>query len=104
MSKTSTTILLYQKESNMQNYLICYDIADKKRLTKVRKVAYSYTLGGQKSAVEAPLNKKLLKELVEKLQNLIRDNDKINIISYSGEPICFGKADFVEFDKGVIII
>lgn len=88
----------------MQNYLICYDIADKKRLAKVRKVAYSYALGGQKSAVEAPLNKKLLKELVVKLQKLIRDNDKVNIILFAGEPLCFGKADFVEFEDGVIIV
>jgi len=88
----------------MQNYLICYDIADKKRLAKVRKVAYSYALGGQKSAVEAPLSKKLLKELVVKLQKLIRDNDKVNIILFAGEPLCFGKADFVKFDDGVIIV
>ncbi len=86
------------------NYLVCYDIADKKRLQKVRKVAYSYALGGQKSAVEAPLDKKLLKELVSKLEKLIRDNDKINIIAIEGEPICFGKADFIAYDKGVIIL
>ena len=42
-----------------RNYLVCYDIADKKRLAKVRKVAYSYALGGQKSAVEAPLDVKV---------------------------------------------
>jgi len=86
------------------SYLICYDIADKKRLNKVRKVAYSYALGGQKSAVEAPLDKRALKELVSKLNRLIRDNDKINIILFEGEPLCFGKANFIDFDKGVIII
>ncbi len=85
-------------------YLICYDIADKKRLRKVRKVAYGYALGGQKSAVEAPLDAKLLKELVAKLEKLIRDNDKINIIAIEGEPFCFGKADFIGYDKGVIIL
>jgi CRISPR-associated endonuclease Cas2 len=88
----------------MQNYLICYDIADKKRLAKVRKVAYSYALGGQKSAVEAPLSKKHLKELVKKLQNLIRENDKINIIAFKDEPLCFGRADFIRYEKGVIIV
>ena len=87
-----------------RHYLICYDIADKKRLRKVRKVAYSYALGGQKSAVEAPLDEKLLKELVGKLEKLIQENDKINIIAIEGEPLCFGKADFIEYDKGVIII
>jgi len=87
-----------------KKYLIAYDIADKKRLAKVRKIAYAYALGGQKSALEAPLDNKTLKELVKRLENLIRDNDKINIIEFAGEPLCFGKANFIEFDKGVIIL
>ena len=87
-----------------RNYLVCYDIADKKRLAKVRKVAYAYALGGQKSAVEAPLSEKSLKELVGKLSKLIRENDKINIIEFSGEPLCFGKANFIDINEGVIIL
>ena len=88
----------------MQNYLICYDIPDKKRLYKVRKIAYSFALGGQKSALEVPLDGKLLNELVVKLRQVIKNEDKINIIPYSGEPICFGKADFVKYNKGIIIV
>jgi len=87
-----------------KNYLIAYDIADKKRLTRVRKTLYAYALGGQKSALEAPLDEKTLKELVKRVTKLIRDNDKINIIEFDGEPLCFGKADFIDFDRGVIII
>ena len=87
-----------------KNYLVCYDITNKNRLAKVRKVAYAYALGGQKSAVEAPLDEKLLKELVAKLQKLIKENDKINIIAFEGEPLCFGKADFIKFDEGIIIV
>jgi len=88
----------------MQNYLICYDIPDKKRLYKVRKIAYSFALGGQKSALEAPLDNKLLKELIDRLQKVIKPEDKINIIPYSGEPICYGKADYIKYNKGIIII
>ena len=88
----------------MQNYLICYDIFDKKRLYKVRKIAYSYALGGQKSAVEAPLTKKELRVLISKLLDVIKEEDKINIIPFSNEPLCFGKAQFVKFDKGLIVI
>jgi CRISPR-associated endonuclease Cas2 len=88
----------------MQNYLICYDIFDKKRLYKVRKIAYSYALSGQKSAVEAPLTKDNLKELLLKLKAIIKEEDKINIIPFYGEPLCFGKANFINFDKGIIII
>ena len=40
----------------MENFLVAYDIFDKKRLPKVKKVVYSYALGGQKSALEAPLD------------------------------------------------
>ena len=88
----------------MQNYLICYDIPDKKRLYKVRKIVYSFALGGQKSALEAPLDGRLLKELVAKLKQIIKKEDKINIIPYSREPICFGKADFIKYNKGIIIV
>ena len=63
----------------MKTYLIAYDIADKKRLARVRKVVYSYALGGQKSVLEAPLNKKLLQELIDKLNNImIRPVNKIH--------------------------
>ena len=55
----------------MQNYLICYDIFDKKRLYKVRKIVYSYALGGQKSALEAPLSKKELKDKWFKILEMI---------------------------------
>jgi len=88
----------------VKKYLIAYDIADKKRLGKVRKVAYAYALGGQKSMLEAPMNNKTLKELVKRLEKLIRDNDKINIIEYSGNPLCFGKANFIDYSDGVIIL
>jgi len=88
----------------MQNYLICYDIFDEKRLYKVRKIVYSYALGGQKSAIEAPLKKKELKDLISKLLLVIKPEDKINIIPFSNEPLCFGKAEFVKFDRGLIIL
>jgi len=87
-----------------KNYLVCYDIADKKRLRKVRKVVYAYALGGQKSALECPLDAASLRELTEKLQKLIRENDKVNIIAFSDEPICFGRADFIAYERGVIIV
>ena len=88
----------------MQDYLICYDIFDKKRLYKVRKIVYAYALGGQKSALEAPLSKRDLKELITKLLQVIKPEDKINIIPFYNEPLCFGKGDFIKFEKGLIII
>jgi len=75
----------------MHNYIVAYDILDKKRLPKVKKVAYSYALGGQKSALEAPLDVKLMKSLVKELEALIEDSDKVNIISVAKDPILLGK-------------
>jgi len=87
-----------------KNYLICYDIISSKRRRKVKKIAYSYAIGGQKSAVEAPLDEKMLKELVKKLNKLLKKGDKVNIIEYHDEPLCIGKADFIRFDGGVILL
>jgi CRISPR-associated protein Cas2 len=88
-----------------KQYLICYDIADKKRLAKIRKIVYSYSLSGQKSALEAPLTKQLLKELIHKLdQTIDKDVDKINIIPYSNTPLMFGKALYFDSSSGVLII
>lgn len=89
----------------MKSYLVAYDISDKKRLARVKKVAYSYALGGQKSVLETPLNRKLLKELIEKLLQIVdQESDRINIIEFSGEPLCFGKANYLKFENGVIIV
>ena len=89
----------------LKQYLICYDIADNNRLNKVRKIVYSYALSGQKSALEAPLNKKMLNELIEKLNRVIdKEVDRINIIPYSNEPLIFGKGKYFNSNTGVIII
>ena len=89
----------------MKKYIVAYDIADKKRLNQVRKIAYSYALGGQKSVLETPLNAKLLKELTNKLNQIIDPSvDRINIIEYANEPICFGTANYLKFENGVIVI
>lgn len=70
----------------------------------MRKIAYSYALGGQKSAVEAPLDVNLMKSLVQKLETLIEDDDKVNIISVAKNPILLGKAQQTVFEKNGIII
>ncbi len=89
----------------MRNYLICYDIADKKRLRKVAKSAYAYALGGQKSSLEAPLEPWELEELKERLSKLIDSkHDRIHIIPFYAEPYCLGRANPLRYDEGVIIL
>jgi len=87
----------------MQNYIIAYDIFNIKRLSKVKKVAYTYAMGGQKSAIEAPLDANLMKTLVKELKSIIKDKDRVNIIKVS-QPILLGKALHIEFKKNGIVI
>ena len=85
-------------------YLIAYDICNEKRLAKVRKIAYSFALGGQKSALLAPLDKNSLKKLSNKLSSVIKPNDKVNIIEVEEDAMLFGRAKILEYDDGVVII
>ena len=89
----------------MQNYIIAYDIFDTKRLAKIKSVAYSYSLGGQKSAIEAPLDKTLMISLVKELEEHRKKEDKINIIKYFDSPILLGRASQISYENnGVVIV
>ncbi len=89
----------------IRHYLICYDIADKKRLYRVRKVAYSFAFGGQKSAIESYLSQKELDKLAKRLFLKIDiEKDKINIIEVEERVILLGKAKRLIFDKGTIVV
>jgi len=88
----------------MYNYLVAYDIFDKKTLPKVKKIVYSYALGGQKSALEVPLNKNLAKELIRDVKKIMKNKDKLNIIKVIGNPILLGKAQHIAYENNGIII
>ena len=88
----------------MKHYIVAYDILNDKRAVKVRKLVYSYALGGQKSALEVPLKQKELKEFVKQLEPLLSDEDRVNIVEVEEKPLLFGKADVIGYDKGVIIV
>ncbi|KIM13082.1 MAG: hypothetical protein KU38_02335 [Sulfurovum sp. FS08-3] len=88
----------------MQNFLVAYDIYNPKRLYKVRKLLYSYALSGQKSALEMPLTHILCREMIQQLEPLIENEDRVNVIKIVGKPILLGKAETLEYHKGVIIV
>lgn len=88
----------------MQNYLVAYDVFDKKRLPKVKKVVYSYALGGQKSALEVPLDHQLIKQLSASLLDLMDKEDKCNFIHIVAKPILLGKAKQLAFENNGVII
>lgn len=89
----------------MRLYLVAYDIADQRRLRKVREVAYSYAFGGQRSAVECYLTSKELARLERELLRFIDlEIDRVNIVEVYEEAILLGKAKRIDFDEGMIVL
>jgi len=88
----------------MAGFLIVYDIFNKKRLRKIKKIVYSYRVEGQKSAIESPLTKSHLKTLISELNYFSDEKDKINIIYVEQNPICLGKATSLELENNAFII
>jgi len=87
-----------------KHFIIAYDIFDTKRAYRVRKLLYEYAIGGQKSALEIPLERGSLETVVVKLELLLRGDDRVNIIEVDEMPLLFGRADVLEYDRGVIIV
>lgn len=88
----------------MKNFILAYDIFDKKRLYQVRKIAYSYSLGGQKSALEIPFDKNLVKEFYKEIKPILKDEDKLNIIKTFDKPILLGRASQISYEENGVII
>jgi CRISPR/Cas system-associated endoribonuclease Cas2 len=88
----------------MKQYLVAYDIFCVKRAFQVRKLVYSYTMSGQKSALEILLSKNELKELYVLLEKLLGKGDSVNILEVDDEVMLFGKADRLNYNRGVIIV
>lgn len=89
----------------MRLFIVAYDIADQKRLRKVREVAYSYAFGGQKSAVESYLTRKELERLErELLRYMDVEVDRVNIVEVQEDTILLGKAKRLDFDEGMVVI
>lgn len=87
----------------MNQFIIAYDIFEEKRLRSVRKIAYSYALGGQKSALEAALELHEIRALVSELNEIIVAEDQINLIKFT-HCITLGKAEQLTFHKNGIVI
>ncbi len=95
----------WSKKVTVKNYLVCYDIANPKRLPKISKKAYAYAIGGQKSAIEAPLSKTDALHFIDELKRIIKPKeDKINIIEIEDDPILLGRAFRLLFDESGSIV
>jgi len=89
----------------VKDFLICYDITQPKRLKKVAKFLYGYAIGGQKSALDVPADTKEIEQIVNKLEGMIKPEvDRVLIVEVVGEPIVLGRANFIKYDEGVIVV
>ncbi len=61
--------------NNKKLYLLCYDIADDKRLYKALKIARHHALGGQKSVHECWLSNEEKQQLIKQYKALIKPNE-----------------------------
>lgn len=85
-------------------FFIAYDILNPKRAYKIRKLVYSYAIGGQKSALDIPLKPRELNSLIGELNPLMHKKDSINILEVESSPITFGKSNKIDYEEGVIIV
>jgi CRISPR-associated endonuclease Cas2 len=89
----------------MKIFLVAYDIFNQKRLKKVKKIVYSFSTDGQKSAREVYLDKRLMQNLISQLLEVLDDNDKVNIIEVKSKPILLTQNKFLEFkNEGMVIL
>ena len=89
----------------MSHFLIAYDVVESKRRVQVAKLVYSYALGGQKSALEVPVDQDDLEEIVSEIKEKIDiDTDKVNIIKVDAAAILLGTASQVEYEDGMVLL
>lgn len=72
--------------AHLNNYLICYDIREPKRLKQVHKCACTYAMAIQRSVFYARLRAPELDDLIRELESLI-DNRVDDIRIYNVAPI-----------------
>lgn len=90
-------------------YLICYDIVDDRRRTKVSKLLEAYGLRIQKSVFEVVLNKNQYEKLENRLIKLL-DTSEDQLRFYPLSAHCRGKVKILGFqpefavDDKIIIV
>ena len=87
------------------HYLIAYDVADNKRRRRTAKIAYSYALGGQKSALESIFDGNEAHSVAQELYIKIDPHkDRINVVKVMPKAILLGRAKQLDFSEGAIIL
>lgn len=80
----------------MKHYLICYDIADPRRLVRVHKCCKNYGIPLQYSVFLAELRRNQVEELISALRHLIGREDDIRIypLENGADGLHIGKTRF----------
>lgn len=88
----------------LRGYIIAYDIMEPKRLYKVHKALKGYGIGIQYSIFQCYLTKAQFLELKMKIEDIIKDVDRIVIIplcpSCSSDIETMGMQDILDKPKG----
>lgn len=76
-------------------YLVCYDIADPKRLSRVCRYLKGYKVDGQKSAYECWVTESERRQIMQHLEGLTsKGEDRVHLFQLDPrqEVHCFGRA------------
>ena len=88
-----------------KHFLVAYDVVKSRRRRKIAKEVYSYALGGQKSALEVPMDKDAAMQLAENLfVKCDAETDRINLIQVDPDGLLLGRAVQLKYNEGAIII
>jgi CRISPR-associated protein Cas2 len=87
-------------------YLVCYDVADARRLRRVHKLVMAYAIGGQKSFYECWLTVSELRELRANLTlEIDAELDRVHLFQLDSrmQPMFFGVASRAAMQPFMIV-
>ena len=87
-------------------YLVCYDVADRKKLRRIRKMTAAYAVGGQKSFYECWMTESELRQLIRQIENEIDlETDRAHLFSLDprSSPFLFGVASRQSINPFMVI-
>jgi CRISPR-associated protein Cas2 len=87
-----------------KNFLLCYDISDKKRLTKIAKIIEAEAMRIQRSVYfYEKVSKKELTHLIDRVLAILDEKvDDFRVYTIKNNGICLGNA--VDLDNPLILL
>jgi len=87
-----------------KNFLLCYDISDKKRLTKIAKIIEAESIRIQRSVYfYEKVTKKELNSLIDRVLAILDEKaDDFRVYTIKNNGICLGEA--VDLDNPLILL